>query len=145
MTRASLLFGGLLVLAVIPLFVQDSYTRHLFILAFIYAVIASNWDLSLGYAGLFNFGHLVFFATGVYTVAIAAKTLGISPWLAIPMSGVTAAIAGLIVSAPVAAEGDLCSIGDICLRAACIAADPEPVASHRRGRGHGEDPLSADR
>ncbi|MCB2129794.1 MAG: branched-chain amino acid ABC transporter permease [Rhodobacteraceae bacterium] len=102
MTRASLLFGGLLVLAVIPLFVQDSYTRHLFILAFIYAVIASNWDLSLGYAGLFNFGHLVFFATGVYTVAIAAKTLGISPWLAIPMSGVTAAIAGLIVSAPVA-------------------------------------------
>ena len=34
-------------LLVVPVFVEDSYTRHLFIIAFIYAVIASNWNLSL--------------------------------------------------------------------------------------------------
>lgn len=90
------------VLAILPIFVTDSYTRHLFILAFVYAVIASNWDLSLGYSGLFNFGHLTFFAVGVYTSAIAAKTWGVDPWLAIPMGGVTAAITALIVSLPVA-------------------------------------------
>ena len=89
-------------LALVPLVVEDSYTRHLFIVAFVYAIIASNWDLSLGYAGLFNFGHLGFFATGVYTAAIAAKTLAITPWLAIPLGGVTAALAALLIAAPVA-------------------------------------------
>ncbi|MEM7317972.1 MAG: branched-chain amino acid ABC transporter permease [Pseudomonadota bacterium] len=97
-----LLIVALAVLLVLPYFVTDSYTRHLFILAFIYAVLASNWDISLGYAGLFNFGHLAFFAAGVYTTAIAAKTFGIDPWLAIPMGGASAAIAALIVAAPVA-------------------------------------------
>ena len=88
-------------LAAVPLVVQDSYTRHLFIIAFIYAVIASNWDLSLGYCGLFNFGHLVFFGAGVYTAAIAAKTFGVNPWAAIPFGGATAAAAALVMAAPV--------------------------------------------
>lgn len=101
MTRMLALLAGFILLALLPLVVQDSYLRHLFITAFIFAVIASNWDLSLGYAGLFNFGHLAFFATGVYTAGIAAKGFGIDPWLAIPMGGVTAALAALLVSAPV--------------------------------------------
>lgn len=102
MRNPLVLLLALIVLAILPFFVTDSYTRHLFILAFVYAVIASNWDLSLGYAGLFNFGHLTFFAVGVYTAAIAAKTWGIDPWLAIPMGGITAALTALIVSLPVA-------------------------------------------
>ena len=89
-------------LALVPLWVESSYIRHLFIIAFIYAVIASNWDLSLGYAGVFNFGHLTFFGIGVYTAAIATKALGVSPWLTIPLSGVTAACAALLMAAPVA-------------------------------------------
>lgn len=92
----------LLALALVPLFITDSYTRHLFIIAIIFAIIASNWDLSLGYCGLFNFGHLTFFGVGVYTAAILAKSVGLSPWLAILMSGSTAAIAALIIAAPVA-------------------------------------------
>lgn len=102
MRNSIVLLLALAVLAILPIFITDSYTRHLFILAFVYAVIASNWDLSLGYAGLFNFGHLTFFAVGVYTSAIAAKTWGVDPWLAIPMGGITAAITALIVSLPVA-------------------------------------------
>ncbi|MCY6380415.1 branched-chain amino acid ABC transporter permease [Hoeflea prorocentri] len=102
MLRTLGLLLALVGLAVVPIFVTDSYTRHLFILAFVYAVIASNWDLSLGYAGLFNFGHLTFFAAGVYTAALAAKTFGVNPWLAIPMGGATAVLAALIVSLPVA-------------------------------------------
>ena len=89
-------------LALVPLWVESSYIRHLFIIAFIYAVIASNWDLSLGYAGVFNFGHLTFFGIGVYTAAIATKALGVSPWLTIPLSGVTAECAALLMAAPVA-------------------------------------------
>ncbi len=102
MSKTVLLIATFLILLVVPFVVTDSYTRHLFILAFVYAIIASNWDLSLGYAGLFNFGHLTFFAVGVYTAAIAAKTWGVNPWLAIPMGGATAAATALVVSLPVA-------------------------------------------
>ena len=96
----ALALAGIAVLALVPLVVEDSYTRHLFIIAFIYAVIASNWDLSLGHCGLFNFGHLTFFGAGVYTAAIAAKTYGLDPWLAIPLGGVTAAVAALVMAGP---------------------------------------------
>lgn len=92
---------ALAILAIVPIFVTDSYTRHLFIIAFLYAVIASNWDLSLGYCGLFNFGHLTFFGIGVYTAAIAAKSFGVDPWIAIVLGGLTAPIVALIMSAPV--------------------------------------------
>ena len=43
---------GFCLLLILPVFVTDTYIRHLFIMAFIYAVLASNWDLSLGYACL---------------------------------------------------------------------------------------------
>jgi len=92
----------LAVLAVVPLVATESYTRHLFIIAFIYAVIASNWNLSLGHCGVFNFGHLTFFGVGVYTAAIAAKTFGVNPWIAIWLGGITAALAAFLIATPVA-------------------------------------------
>ncbi|MEO1191560.1 MAG: branched-chain amino acid ABC transporter permease [Pseudomonadota bacterium] len=106
MTAARLLPKLYLLLAILgllglPFVVTDSYSRHLLILAFIFAVVASNWDLSLGYGGIFNFAHLAFFSIGVYGYGILAKTLGFSPWLAIPLAGLLSAIAALIVAIPV--------------------------------------------
>lgn len=104
MTRSHLIAAliALVILALVPLVVQDSYTRHVFIIAFIYATVAVNWDLSLGFGGLFNFGHLAFFGTGVYTSAIFASTVGISPWLAIVLAGGVAAVAALLIALLVA-------------------------------------------
>lgn len=92
----------LAVLALVPLVATESYTRHLFVVAFIYAIIASNWNLSLGHCGVFNFGHLTFFGVGVYTAAIAAKTFGVNPWIAIWLGGITAALAAFLIATPVA-------------------------------------------
>ncbi|WP_158971539.1 branched-chain amino acid ABC transporter permease [Chachezhania sediminis] len=104
MTRTQRLFAlaALVLLAIVPFFVTDSYTRHVFIVAFIYATVAVNWDLSLGLGGLFNFGHVAFFGIGVYTAAILTTALDVSPWIAIPAGGITAAIAALIIALPVA-------------------------------------------
>ncbi|MGI3168586.1 branched-chain amino acid ABC transporter permease [Pseudooceanicola sp. C21-150M6] len=93
---------ALVLLALVPIVVTDSYTRHVFIVAFIYATVAVNWDLSLGLAGLFNFGHLAFFGIGVYTAAILTTSLDLSPWLAILAGGITAALAALLIALPVA-------------------------------------------
>ncbi|WP_163847187.1 branched-chain amino acid ABC transporter permease [Pseudooceanicola aestuarii] len=104
MTRNHCLFAlaGLILLLLVPFVFTDSYTRHVFIVAFIYATVAANWDLSLGIGGLFNFGHLAFFGIGVYTAAMLTSHLDLSPWLAILAGGATAAGAGLLISLPVA-------------------------------------------
>ncbi len=94
---AVVLILGLLV----PVFVEDTYVRHLFIIAFIYAIVAASWDLSLGYAGIFNFGHVAFFGIGVYATGLCAKLLGIDPWIAMLIGGVVASAAAAVVALPV--------------------------------------------
>ena len=91
----------LIVLALLPLVIESTYIRHLIIVALIYGMVASSWDLSLGYAGVFNFAHLAFFGLGVYGTAVFAKTLEISSWIAIPMGGIVAVFAAFLVALPV--------------------------------------------
>jgi len=45
------------ILLLAPFVVTETYSRHTLIIVFIYAVLASNWDLSLGYGGIVNFAH----------------------------------------------------------------------------------------
>ena len=90
-----------LLLLLVPLLTGSSYVRHLFILAFLYGVIASNWDLSQGYGGIFNFGHLAFFGLGAYTAAILSAQLGVNPWLAVLASALVPALSALLVALPV--------------------------------------------
>ncbi|WP_187971692.1 branched-chain amino acid ABC transporter permease [Aquibium microcysteis] len=92
---------GLAVLALMPFVFADSYSRHILIMAFIYAIVASNWDLSLGYGGVFNFGHLALFGIGVYAYALLTKLAGLDPWLALAASGVVATLAAVLVTIPI--------------------------------------------
>jgi branched-chain amino acid transport system permease protein len=70
------------------------------ILAMLYATMASNWDLSLGYAGIYNFAHTAFFAIGAYGAAITSLQ-GFSPWLGFLISGIVAVFVSAIVSLPI--------------------------------------------
>lgn len=92
-----LLLAGLLT----PLFVEDVYLRHLFIISFVYGIVAASWDLTLGYAGIFNFAHVAFFGVGVYATGLTAKVLGIDPWIAMLVGGLVASAAAAIVALPV--------------------------------------------
>ncbi|MBV9749052.1 MAG: branched-chain amino acid ABC transporter permease [Acetobacteraceae bacterium] len=92
---------GLGVLAALPAFVRDVYLRHLLIMVFVYGIVASNWDLSLGYAGIFNFGHLALFGIGLYTYGLLTKLLGVNPWLALLAGGAAAVVAAIIITVPI--------------------------------------------
>ena len=93
-----MLFG---LAALAPLFIHNVYVRHLLIVAMIYAVVAASWDLSLGYAGVFNFAHVAFFAIGAYTSGILVKDLGVAPWVTILAGGLMGSASGLLVCLPV--------------------------------------------
>ena len=98
--KKALAVVGVVVFLAIPLVVENKLLIHLAILGMLYAVVASNWDLTLGYAGVFNFAHLAFVGIGAYTSGILTVKLGISPWLGIPCGAVAAAVASIIVSIP---------------------------------------------
>ena len=93
-----LVFGLLLVL---PLIVTETYARHTLILIFIYAVLASNWDVSLGLGGIVNFAHLGFFAIGLYSYAILSKVIGLDPWLALLITPAPAVLFAALLALPV--------------------------------------------
>ncbi|NVP57430.1 branched-chain amino acid ABC transporter permease [Mycoplana rhizolycopersici] len=99
--EAALVAAAFAVLALLPFVITDSYSRHILIMAFIYAVVASNWDLSLGYGGVFNFGHLALFGIGVYAYGLMTKLAGIDPWLALALSGAVSTIAAIVVTIPI--------------------------------------------
>lgn len=82
---------GLLVM-VYPFAGANSYMKHLFILFFIWAVVAACWNLLNGYAGINSLGNIGFMAIGGYASGILAKSLGLSPWISIPIGGVITCI-----------------------------------------------------
>jgi ABC-type branched-subunit amino acid transport system permease subunit/pimeloyl-ACP methyl ester carboxylesterase len=92
---------ALLVLLVVPFVFTETYSRHMLILVFLYAIVASNWDLSLGFGGIVNFAHLAFFALGLYTYGILAKVVGIDPWIAILLGGVVAVAFAALLAIPI--------------------------------------------
>ncbi len=97
--RPALAVVALLIL--FPFVFAEAHARHLMILVFVYAIVAASWDLSLGYGGLVNFSHVALFAVGIYAYAILAKTLGLSPWLAIPAGGAIAVVMASAIALPI--------------------------------------------
>ncbi len=91
---------ALVVLYLFPVVVTDPYLRHLAVLGLLFAVAASNWDLTLGYAGLFNFAHITSFGLGAYTSGVLSVKFGVSPWLGILAGACVAVLVSALVSVP---------------------------------------------
>ena len=98
MTKRNL---ALLILGVVflvfPLVVRSDYYQHLVILAFIWVVIGSSWNLLAGYTGQVSFGHAMFFGVGAYTAGIFVTKLGISAWWGMVFGGIAAMLIGVVV------------------------------------------------
>jgi branched-chain amino acid transport system permease protein len=90
---------AVIVLVAFPL-VTDRYTRNLGVLALIYATVAMSWDLTLGYAGVFNFAHLAFFGIGAYTSGVLAAHAGVSPWIGLLIGALSAVLISAVVFVP---------------------------------------------
>lgn len=86
-----------IVLLIFPLVVRSDYYQHLIIIAFIWVVIGSSWNLLAGYTGQVSFGHAIFFGIGAYTAGILATKLGMSAWWGMMFGGITAMLVGLFV------------------------------------------------
>ncbi|MDI6754457.1 MAG: branched-chain amino acid ABC transporter permease [Thermodesulfobacteriota bacterium] len=89
-----------LVLIFLPVVTQDPYLLRILILTSIFAILAASWDLLSGFTGQMNFGHALFFGVGAYTAALLNLHAHIPPWGSVPLGGLAAVLAGLIIGIP---------------------------------------------
>ncbi len=85
-------------LALLPLTHPSEYLLSFLFIAFMYASLASSWNIVGGFAGYLSFGHAAFFGIGGYATGLALLHSGWSPFItAIPaalLAGLFAALVG---------------------------------------------------
>jgi ABC-type branched-subunit amino acid transport system ATPase component/ABC-type branched-subunit amino acid transport system permease subunit len=71
---------ALLFLAFIPIIWRDSqYEQSVLILCFLFAIMASGWNIISGLTGYVSLGHSFFLGMGMYTGSLLSKATGLSP------------------------------------------------------------------
>jgi branched-chain amino acid transport system permease protein len=73
------------------------YIINLLILIGIYIILAVSLNLSLGFTGLINLGHIAFFGIGAYTSALLTGSLGLPFIFAFLAAGVVSGVFGFVL------------------------------------------------
>lgn len=67
----------------------------------IYVMLGWGLNIVVGLAGLLDLGYVAFYAVGAYSYALLATESGWSFWACLPLAGVFAAFAGIVLGFPV--------------------------------------------
>jgi branched-chain amino acid transport system permease protein len=84
----------------LPVLVANDYVVSLGVSFVINLILIASLNVLIGYCGQISLGHAGFFGLGAYAAGILSAKLGISPWLGLPASGITAALAALLIGIP---------------------------------------------
>ena len=107
--------GLIVVLLVLPLLIDDDKILTTAILTFIFAALASSWNIVGGFAGQISLGHAAFFGIG----SLVTRQLwlnGVPLLLSCLIAGLVAAITAVIIGYPgLRLKGIYFSIGTLAL------------------------------
>ncbi|XAT59961.1 branched-chain amino acid ABC transporter permease [Rhodobacteraceae bacterium Araon29] len=84
---------------VLPLFIDSRYSMSQLTLFLIWATVVSQWNIVMGFAGIFSLAQLVLFGFGGYTTAMLAKYFGINLFLGTFLGGVATIFVGVLIGA----------------------------------------------
>jgi branched-chain amino acid transport system permease protein len=82
-------------------FYNNRYLLDLGILIVTYTMLGFGLNIVVGLAGLLDLGYVAFYAVGAYSYALIAQNFGLSFWICLPLAGILAAFAGLLLGFPV--------------------------------------------
>jgi branched-chain amino acid transport system permease protein len=86
---------GLAILAIFPLVITDTQATSIAVFTLIFMVATAAWNVFSGYSGYLALGHAVFFGSGGYAVALAARDWhfkgGWDVFALLPFAGLVAA------------------------------------------------------
>lgn len=101
-TRAGKYITPVLVLAAVALPLTGSrYYIDLGTLVLTYIMLGWGLNIVVGLAGLLDLGYVAFYAVGAYSYALLATTFGLGFWTCLPLAGLFAAFAGVMLGFPV--------------------------------------------
>ncbi|MDH3603789.1 MAG: high-affinity branched-chain amino acid ABC transporter permease LivM [Candidatus Tectomicrobia bacterium] len=80
---------------------SDRYVIDTATTVLIYVMLGWGLNIVVGLAGLLDLGYVAFYAVGAYSYALLATYFGWSFWACLPLAGVFAAAAGVILGFPV--------------------------------------------
>lgn len=102
-------YGGILLLLLVPLLtLEGPFGLNVVPQAFVGTIIriailviaVQGLNILTGYTGLVSLGHAAFLAVGAYSAAFLARQLGMSFWVALPLSALFTGLVGLIFGLP---------------------------------------------
>jgi branched-chain amino acid transport system permease protein len=92
----------LIIAVIVPIvFYSDRYWLDLAILIVTYTMLGFGLNIVVGLAGLLDLGYVAFYAVGAYSYALIAQNFGLSFWICLPLAGILAAFAGILLGFPV--------------------------------------------
>jgi branched-chain amino acid transport system permease protein len=101
-TRAGKYLTPALIVAAFALpFTGSRYYTDLGTLVLTYIMLGWGLNIVVGLAGLLDLGYVAFYAVGAYSYAILATTFHLGFWTCLPMAGILAAFAGILLGFPV--------------------------------------------
>jgi branched-chain amino acid transport system permease protein len=105
-SRASLYLAPVLIALalVLPMafyFLGNAYLLGLATLIVTYMMLGFGLNIVVGLAGLLDLGYVAFYAVGAYSYALIAQNFGLSFWICLPLAGIFAAFAGILLGFPV--------------------------------------------
>ncbi|MGR9137395.1 branched-chain amino acid ABC transporter permease [Rhizobium leguminosarum] len=97
--RTDLIISLLLLVAAValPFFIDSRYVLGQVVLALFYAIIASQWNLLFGFAGIFSLAQMAIYAFGGYVTAMICFYFGWNIWVALVPGALAAVIFSLII------------------------------------------------
>ncbi len=94
----NLVLWGIAILSILLVFVMPNrYYQDVVIQTFLWAGLASAWNLYSGYCGRLSIGHAAYLGIGAYSSTILYVNYGISPWIGMLVGCVFSAIAALVI------------------------------------------------
>jgi branched-chain amino acid transport system permease protein len=82
-----------------PLLVQNDYAVHIGVNIMFSVMLATSFNLIVGYVGEFPLGHTAFFGIGAYAAALLSVGLGLPFYVTVIAAALIAALAGLLIGA----------------------------------------------
>ncbi|MFV3077464.1 high-affinity branched-chain amino acid ABC transporter permease LivM [Niveispirillum fermenti] len=80
---------------------SDRYIMDLGTTVLIYVLLGMGLNVTVGLAGLLDLGFVAFYAIGAYSFALLSTGLGLGFWTCLPLSGLIAALFGVLLSLPI--------------------------------------------
>ncbi|MCX8021517.1 MAG: branched-chain amino acid ABC transporter permease [Syntrophorhabdaceae bacterium] len=96
--RKGLLTGVIIILFLFILpFIFPRFYIYMTSIILLTGLLASSCNIALGFGGIYQFHHAVFYGAGAYAAALIITKSSLSPWIAFAAGPIVSAIIGLIM------------------------------------------------